>query len=58
VTRPLPRPLWNRVASWARTRIHGPIQERWYRHECAEGRGLDTYMELRDDRADRQEPKS
>lgn len=46
--------LWSRACSWARTRIHGPVQEVWYRHEVAAGRGLDTYMELREDRAERQ----
>jgi hypothetical protein len=45
--------LWSRACSWARTWMHGPIHEGWYRHECAQGRGLDTYMELRDDSTDR-----
>jgi hypothetical protein len=40
--------VWSRFCSWARARIVTPFAGALYRHECREGRGLDTYTELRE----------
>jgi hypothetical protein len=45
--------LWNRLCSWVRARIHGPVMETWYRHEVAAGRGFDDVYEMREARTAR-----